>query len=267
MERPIPKGRHAAPGVWLIAREIPPNGVIYSPHPPFRAPVTTTGNPPQLPVRRSRSKPRDATPVSPDQLTAVALTCSLKPSPAASSTELIASQVLSELAEQGVTGHSVRVADYYVKAGVEADMGDGDDWPAIRAQILSADILVLATPTWMGQHSSICQRVLERLDAELSDTDEQGRLRTVGKVAIAAVVGNEDGAHHISAVLFQALNDVGFSLAAQAVTYWNGEAMHTTAYQDLDQTPKATAGATAAAAKNAAHLAGLLRAQQYPPPS
>lgn len=200
----------------------------------------------------------------PDQLTAIALTCSLKPSPAKSSTDLLASQVLAELAGLGISGHLVRIADHYVKAGVEADMGGGDEWPTIRQQILAADILVLATPTWMGQHSSICQRVLERLDAELSDVDDQGRLRTFGKVAIAAVVGNEDGAHHISAILFQTLNDVGFTLAAQAVTYWNGEAMHAVDYQDLDQTPEATASATAAAAKNAAHLARLLRTEQYP---
>lgn len=145
-------------------------------------------------------------------------------------------------------------------------MSDGDEWPTIRQQILAADILVLATPTWMGQHSSICQRVLERLDAELSDTDDQGRLRTFGKVAIAAVVGNEDGAHHISAILFQCLNDVGFTLPTQAVTYWNGEAMHSTDYQDLDHTPEVTASTTAAA-KNAVHLARLLRSQAYPPQS
>ncbi len=199
------------------------------------------------------------------QLTAVALTCSLKASPARSSTDLLASQVLAQLASNGVSGSSVRIADFDVRPGVEADMGDGDQWPAIRQRVLAADILVLATPTWMGQQSSICQRVLERLDAELSDTDDQGRLRTFGKVAIAAVVGNEDGAHHISAVLFQVLNDVGFSIPAQAVTYWNGEAMGSVDYQDLDQTPGKTAATNAVVAKNAAHLARLLQAEQYPP--
>lgn len=199
------------------------------------------------------------------QLTAVALSCSLKPSPAKSSTDLLASQVLSQLEKYSVTGKSIRLADYDIKAGVEADMGDGDQWPALRRRIMAADILVLATPTWMGQPSSICQRVLERLDAELSDADEQGRLHTFGKVAIAAVVGNEDGAHHISAIIFQVLNDVGFSIPAQATTYWNGEAMHTTDYQDLAETPAVTASTNAAVAKNAAHLARLLRGAQYPP--
>jgi hypothetical protein len=116
----------------------------------------------------------------------------------------------------------------------------------------------------MGQHSSVCQRVLERLDAELSETDDEGRLLTYGKVAIAVVVGNEDGAHKISADLFHALNDVGFTIAAQGVTSWNGPAMQTTDYQDLAETPDETARATRGAAANAADLAGLLRAEPYP---
>ena len=144
-------------------------------------------------------------------------------------------------------------------------MGDGDAWPQIRDQLVRTDILILATPTWMGQPSSICQRVLERLDAELSATDEEGRPLTFGKVAIAAVVGNEDGAHHISGILFQCLNDVGFSIPAQGVTYWNGEAMHATDYQDLDDTPQKTASTTGVAASNAVHLARLLRSSSYVP--
>ncbi|WP_153503857.1 flavodoxin family protein [Cumulibacter manganitolerans] len=204
-----------------------------------------------------------STPAQPP-LTAVALTCSLKPSPAESSTDLLAQQLLDELGSHGVSGSLVRVVDHDVAPGVEKDMGDGDAWPALRRKVLDADILVLATPTWMGQHSSVCQRVLERLDAELSETDDEGRLLTYGKVAIAAVVGNEDGAHHIAAILYQALNDVGFTIAAQGGTYWNGEAMHTTDYKDLADTPEVTASATAGAARNAAHLARLLARSAYP---
>jgi multimeric flavodoxin WrbA len=199
-------------------------------------------------------------------LRALALVCSLNPSPARSSSALIAQQVLDELAGHGVTGTSVRVVDHDVRPGVELDMGDGDAWPAIREQVIAADILVVATPTWMGQPSSVCQRVLERLDAELSETDDEGRTLTSGKVAVAAVVGNEDGAHHISAILFQCLNDVGFTIPAQGATYWNGEAMHGTDYQDLDETPPATATTTATVARNAAHLARQLTAAAYPAP-
>ncbi|WP_314504803.1 NAD(P)H-dependent oxidoreductase [uncultured Microbacterium sp.] len=195
---------------------------------------------------------------------ALALNCTLKPSPAASSTELLADQVLAEMAERGVDAEQIRVVDFDVRPGVEADMGDGDQWPQIRAKILDADILVLATPTWMGHLSSVAARVLERLDAELSETDEAGNPVVQGKVAVAVVVGNEDGAHKITADLYQALNDVGFSIPSQGGTYWNGEAMHTVDYQDLDETPEEVAGATAGAARNAVHLATLLKANPYP---
>ncbi|MCW2730173.1 MAG: flavodoxin [Mycobacterium sp.] len=109
--------------------------------------------------------------------------------------------VLKELSAHGVTGEVVRCVDHDIKAGVEKDMGDGDQWPAPRDKILSADILIIATPTWMGHMSSVAQRVLERLDAEISETDGHGR----------------------------------------------------------------PASATAAAARNAAHLAGALKASRYPP--
>jgi multimeric flavodoxin WrbA len=168
------------------------------------------------------------------------------------------------MAGHGVTGETVRVVDRDLKPGVEKDMGDGDEWPAIREKVLAADILVIATPTWLGQASSVCQRVLERLDAELSEKDDEGRTTVFGKVAVIAVVGNEDGAHHISSQLFQALNDVGFTIPAQAATYWNGEAMHTTDYVELDQTPEVTAETNAMVARNAAHVARLLRDARYP---
>jgi hypothetical protein len=106
--------------------------------------------------------------------------------------------------------------------------------------------------------------VLERLDAELSETDAEGRPTLFGKVAVVASVGNEDGAHEVAAQLFQALNDVGFTIPAQGVTYWNGEAMGSTDYRDLPSTPDATAGTTGTVASNAAHLARLLR-ENYPP--
>ena len=174
-------------------------------------------------------------------------------------------QVLDALHPHGVTGSMVRVVDHDVKPGVQLDMGAGDEWPSIREQVMGADILVLATPTWMGQHSSVAQRVLERLDAELSEKDDEGRLKTYGKVAVVVVVGNEDGAHHISAVLFQGLNDVGFTIPAAGVTYWNGPAMQTTDYKDLPETPEEVSSATSSLAANAAHLAQLLKDSAYPP--
>ncbi|MGW0179811.1 flavodoxin family protein [Nocardia sp. NPDC003345] len=198
-------------------------------------------------------------------LHAVALVCTLKKSPAESSSDRIARQLLGELGEHDVSGEVIRVVDHDVYPGVSGDEGDGDEWPRIRARVREADIVLVSTPTWLGHMSSVAQRTLERLDAELSETDSRGRPSMFGKVALAAVVGNEDGAHKIVADLFQGLNDMGFSLPAQGATYWNGEAMSGVDYLDLDATPKAVVSTNATAARNAAHLARLLRAEQYPP--
>jgi len=198
-------------------------------------------------------------------LSALALACTLTPSPGESSSELMASQVLASLAEQGVSGDVVRVVDHDVKPGVQIDMGDGDAWPAIRERMMAADILLVATPIWLGHTSSVAQRVLERLDAELAETDDEGRLRTFGKVGVVAVVGNEDGAHHVSAELMQGLDDVGFSLPAGGAVYWVGRAMEAVDYKDLDAPPEKVASTMKTLAANAAHLARLLRRHPYPP--
>jgi multimeric flavodoxin WrbA len=197
-------------------------------------------------------------------LQALVLGCSLKRSPAPSSSELLGREVLAALADHDVDGELIRVVDHDVRFGVSTDEGDGDGWPAIRAKILAADILVLATPIWMGQPSSVSKMVLERLDAELSETDDQGRLLTFGKVAVVAVVGNEDGAHHVTAEVFQALNDVGFTIPAAGSTYWVGEAMQTVDYDQAGPKPDTTGKATAGLAASAAHVARLLKESSYP---
>ncbi|OLF09723.1 flavodoxin [Actinophytocola xinjiangensis] len=190
-------------------------------------------------------------------LKALALTCTLKSSPEASSSDLIARQVLDELRTQDVTGELVRVVDFDVPPGIATDLGQGDQWPTIRERVLDADILLLAVPTWLGHPSSIAQRVLERLNAEEHPS-------VYGKVGVVAVVGNEDGAHKIIADCFQALNDIGFTVPAGGGTYWNNEAMNPKDYLDLDSTPDAVAATTRTLAANAAHLARLLRGSGYP---
>ncbi|GAB7005826.1 NAD(P)H-dependent oxidoreductase [Nocardioides sp. AN3] len=198
-------------------------------------------------------------------LRALVLVCTLKPSPAESSSSLLGTQLLGELERHGVTGEVVRVVDHHIKFGVSTDEGEGDEWPMLRQKMLSSDILVLASPIWLGQPSSVAKVVLERLDAELSETDEEGRMSTYGKVAAVAVVGNEDGAHHVAAEVQQALNEVGFTLPASAVTYWVGEALGSVDYQDVTPEPEQTASMTRTAAANTAHLARLLKDSAYPP--
>lgn len=198
-------------------------------------------------------------------LKAVTLVCTLKRSPEKSSADKLAHDLAKEFEKQNVTTEFIRLVDHVIKPGVEVDMKNGDEWPVIREKIMDADILIMATPTWVGQMSSEALRAIERLDAELSETDGEGRFMTYPKVAAVAIVGNEDGAHKITADMLQALNDVGFSVAANAATYWNGEAMQRTDYQDLDGIPEKVAEANAMVARNTAHLARLLKGAQYPP--
>jgi len=198
--------------------------------------------------------------------TAIALNCTLKRSDGeSSSTDKMIGLLVSELEKHGVAfAGTIRVADHDVKPGVTSDEGDGDEWPELRHRILAADILILGTPIWLGQPSSIAKRVTERMDAFLSETDERERMPSFGKVALLAVVGNEDGAHHVCAELYQALNDTGWTLPAQAVCYWVGEALGKTDFQDLPQIPQKIGKTAAMAAANAAHLAALLKERRYP---
>jgi multimeric flavodoxin WrbA len=198
-------------------------------------------------------------------LTALGLNCTLKGGGAASSTDLLVHQVLDELRGHGVEPAGVvRVVDEHIAHGVSSDEGNGDGWPSVRRRVLDADILVFGTPIWMGHPASPAQMVLERLDALLSETDDDGRMVLTDKVAVVAVVGNEDGAHHVGAELFQGLNDVGFTIPANGMTYWVGEAMQRTDYNDLPDTPEKTAQTTRTAAANAAHLARALAGAPYP---
>jgi multimeric flavodoxin WrbA len=199
-------------------------------------------------------------------LRAIALNCTLKHSPASSSTDLLCSQIAEAFEAHDVALDTIRIIDLDIAPGVTDDEGEGDDWPAVRQRILDADIVLLATPIWLGNPSSVCRRVLERMDAFISETDDEGRQVTLGRVAVVATVGNEDGAHNVAAQAYQALADVGFTVPANAQAYWVGEAMGSVDYQDLDEVPEKVASTIASLTTNAAHLARLLREHPYPPP-
>lgn len=195
---------------------------------------------------------------------AIALNCTLKAEGESSTDAMI--EVLAE-AFSGVdveVTETIRVAALDVKPGVTSDEGEGDDWPALRAKILAHDILILGGPIWMGQLGSVAKRVLERMDAFLSETDDQGHMPSYGKIAVMAIVGNEDGAHASSAQGFQALNDVGWTIPPVAACYWVGEAMGSTDFKDLEETPDKVRETAKMTASNAAHLARLLNAKPLP---
>jgi multimeric flavodoxin WrbA len=205
-------------------------------------------------------------PMPDNSLKILAFNCSLKrtQNKDSSSTDVLLKQVLDAFAEEGATGEIVRAVDHDIKPGVTSDEGDGDAWPALRKRVVDADILVVGTPIWLGQPSSVAKRVLERMDAFLGETDDRGRMPSYGKVAIAAVVGNEDGAHHCAAEITAALTEVGFTIPSGGATYWVGEAMGDKVYKDLRKTPDWLAKWNPMLASNAAHLARLLKRERYP---
>lgn len=159
---------------------------------------------------------------------------------------------------------TIRLADHEVHPGVTSDEGEGDAWPAIRSRIVAADVLIFGTPIWMGQPSSIAKRAMERMDAFLSETDDAGRTPAYGKVAVFAIVGNEDGAHFSTAAMAQSLNDVGWTIPAASACYWVGEAMNKKDFKDLEEVPKVTRETARMVASNAVHLANLLKSSPYP---
>lgn len=199
-------------------------------------------------------------------LTALALNCTLKADTSQeSSTDAMIAVLKEAFAKVDVeVVETVRVAAFDIKPGVTSDEGDGDEWPALREKILAHDILIFGGPIWIGQVGSVAKRVLERMDAFLSETDDQGRMPSTSKVAVAAIVGNEDGAHMSSSQIFQALNDVGWTIPAVAACYWVGEAMGDVDFKDLEKTPDKVLETAKMVAGNAAHLAGLLKGKPYP---
>lgn len=152
---------------------------------------------------------------------ALILNCTLKSSPGDSNTGALAQVVGDGLREATVDVDEIRLVDHNVLPGVTSDEGEGDDWPSIREQIIGAEILIFASPTWFGGPSSVAQRAIERMDGMLSEEDDSGRPIAYNRVAGVVVTGNEDGAHHVIYEICGALMDIGYTIPGQAWTYWN----------------------------------------------
>ena len=197
---------------------------------------------------------------------ALVLNCTLKPSPGTSNTEALAREVMTALEAHGVETEIVRIVDLDVKPGVESDMGEGDDWPLVREKLLGAEILVLATPTWVGKPSSVAQRVVERMDAMLSETDDEGRPVAYNRVAGFVVTGNEDGAHHVITELAGALVDVGYTIPGAAWTYWNKGPGPGPSYLETDEGHEWSITTGKAAAANLVTVARALAAHPMSAP-
>jgi multimeric flavodoxin WrbA len=198
---------------------------------------------------------------------ALVLNCTLKPSPATSNTEALAGVVIDALSGADVETEIVRVVDHDVRPGVSSDEGDGDDWPGIHEKLLASEILVIATPTWLGRPSSVAQRVLERMDAMLSEEDDDGRPVAYNRVAGVVVTGNEDGAHHVISEISGGLTDIGYTIPGQAWTYWNRGPGPGDEYLDSDEGKDWSHSTGRAAAGNLVAVARALEANPMGPPA
>ncbi len=198
---------------------------------------------------------------------AIILNCTLKPSPQTSNTEALAGVVIEALSEQGVETEVVRVVDHDVKPGVTSDEGAGDGWPVIHDKVLGSEILIVATPTWIGRPSSVAQRVLERMDAMLSEQASDGRPVAYDRVAGVVVTGNEDGAHHVISEISGGLVDIGYTVPGQSWTYWNRGPGPGDVYLDSDEGKEWSHSTGRAAAANLVAVAQALQGGTMPAPS
>lgn len=199
---------------------------------------------------------------------ALVINCSLKSAPEPSSTEQLANVLGDELAKYDVQAEVIRAADYAILPGVSSNEGQGDDWPKIREKIVNAEILIMASPTWVGSMSSIAKRVIERMDAFLSETDEQDRPIAYNRVAGFVAVGNEDGAKHVIGEMAAELMELGFTIPGQSYTYFNNGVAMGDDYKDTANTKGKDQAAQNAsmAAHTIASVARALNANPIPPP-
>ncbi|MFJ6070630.1 flavodoxin family protein [Streptomyces sp. NPDC093065] len=197
---------------------------------------------------------------------ALVINCTLKPSPQPSNTEALAATVIAALKGHGAEVDVVRAVDLNLKPGVETDMGEGDDWPDVHEKLLASQILVIASPTWLGRPSSVAQRVLERMDAMLGETDDEDRPVAYNRVAGVLVTGNEDGAHHVISEISGGLADIGYTIPGQAWTYWHLGPGPGPDFLDDERGHDWSVSTGRAMASNLVHAARALGAMPLPAP-
>lgn len=201
-----------------------------------------------------------------DDLSALFINCSLKPSPEPSNTEALMKVSQGVMAANGVSIETIRAADLDIAPGVQPDMRehcfDRDDWPEVQAKVMSADILVIGTPIWLGDKSSICTRVVERLYGYSGSLNDKGQYAYYGRVGGCVITGNEDGAKHCAMNLLYSLQHLGYAIPPQADAGWVGEAGPGPSYADETSGGRQndfTQRNTTFAAWNLMHMARMLK--------
>ncbi len=175
-------------------------------------------------------------------LKAVFVNCTLKPSPAVSNTQGLMDNAIAIMRKQGVEVDTIRAVDYDIAPGVSPDMTEDveggnqakDDWPQLADRILAADILVVGTPIWLGEQSSVTKRLIERLDSLSGETNDRGQTLYYGRAGGVMITGNEDGAKHIAMSLMFALQHLGYVVPPNSYAAWLGEVGPGPSYLDED---------------------------------
>jgi multimeric flavodoxin WrbA len=169
-------------------------------------------------------------------LRAVYINCTLKRSPERSNTQGLADKSIAIMEENGVAVEQFRAVDHAIATGVYPDMTEHgwerDEWPAISERVMAADILVLLSPIWLGEKSSVCTRVIERLYGNSSVLNERGQYAYYGRVAGCLITGNEDGIKHCAMNILYSLQHLGYTIPPQADAGWIGEAGPGPSYLD-----------------------------------
>lgn len=173
-----------------------------------------------------------------DDLTAVFVNCTLKRSPDTSNTEGLMKVAQAIMDKQGVKTEVIRLVDHPVAPGVYPDMTEHgwpvDAWPGLWKRIKAADILVVGSPIWLGEESSVCRVLIERLYGQSGDTNDKGQYVFYGKAGGCVITGNEDGIKHCSQTILYALQHIGYTIPPQADCGWIGEAGPGPSYCDED---------------------------------
>lgn len=199
-------------------------------------------------------------------LKALFLNCTLKKSPETSNTAAYIANAEKIFHDLGVETESIRVADHNIKLGNTSDEGAGDDWPAILKKVKSSDIMIIATPVWRGDRSSVAKIVAERFDGIWNEANEEnGQYPTFNKVGGVMVDGNEDGAKKaISSICFD-LTEHGFSLPPNAFSYYVGKAGPGAAYIEAEGDKHFFTNRTMyLMVHSLVHLAKVLKQNPYP---
>ncbi|SDK28196.1 flavodoxin family protein [Sediminibacillus albus] len=199
------------------------------------------------------------------KLKALLLNCSLKKSNETSNTDALLNEFVKIFDGNQVESEVLRVIDYNVAYGIAEDMGEGDEWPELFEKIKEADILVMGTPVWLGEKSSISKKVLERFNGSSTVKNEKGQPVFYNKVAGAVVTGNEDGAKNAAGDLIFGLSQIGYAIPPNPIAYWVGEAGPGPSYIEAGADNEFTQSNVQMAGHNLVHLARIFK--QHPIPT